>query len=88
MSPTGQPVSIEYRCEAIVSDDSSEFAQRLQDSLNRSSHDGFVMQTMLLRDADKGLVLVYQRATLMGREDSEFPLGEPQPGTPTQGMRH
>jgi hypothetical protein len=89
VSSTGQPVSIEYRCDAIVEDNSVEFARKLQESLNANTGEGFVMQTMLGREADRGLVLVYQRAALLSKEQlegDELPVQGP-PSFPP-GMRH
>lgn len=89
VSPSGQPVCIEYRCDAIVDDDSASFAQKLQTSLNSNTSEGFVMQTMLGREKDQGLVLVYQRATIVPNEqlEGEEP-GRPHPATLPPGTRH
>jgi len=88
ISPNGQPVSIEYRCDAIVEDSSVEFAQKLQASLNTNTGEGFVMQTMLGREKDQGLVLVYQRATLLTREQIEEELETTHSSTLPPGTRH
>lgn len=89
ISPNGQPVSIEYRCDAIVDDSSVEFAKKLQETLNANTNEGFVMQTMLGREKDQGLVLVFQRATLLSREQLEQEgEGMPHPVTLPPGTRH
>jgi hypothetical protein len=89
VSGTGQPVSIEYKCDAIVDDDSREFARKMQESLNASTNDGFVMQTMIGRELDHGLVIVYQKATLLGNEQQGGVGDEtPHPAAFTPGTRH
>lgn len=80
VSPNGQPVRIEHLCDAIVNSDSVLFAKKLEESLNNHTDEGFVMQTMLEREEDHGLVLVFQRVTLMEREQpEEDSTGDPLP---------
>jgi hypothetical protein len=87
-TPSGQLVYMDHRCAAIVDNDSVEFARKLQEVLTANTQEGFTVQTMLNREKDQGLVLVFQRVSLMGTDD--VVAGERTLATipPVQGTRH
>jgi hypothetical protein len=72
----GRALKIEWKVTAIVENDSVTFAANLQDELERSTQDGFILQHMFQRPTDNGTVLVQQRTTL---EDLPGEFGGPVP---------
>jgi hypothetical protein len=64
---------IAWRCGAVVSDSSVEFAKELERQLNSASSDGFSLAQMIGRPVDNGLILVHQKATVLSPGPKEGP---------------
>lgn len=69
----GRPVLLEWAVDAIVTDDSTAFAERLQDVLNVRHASGFRLTHMLTRTVDNGLVVTFQKVTFLDTEPMPGP---------------
>ena len=87
-TPSGQLVCIDHKCSAIVDDDSVEFARKLQEVLNSYTQDGYTMQTMIPREKDQGMVVVFQRVSLLDTTETTNGERSPVVAPPAQGTRN
>ena len=69
---------IEWKCSAVVDDDSVEFAKKLQGVLNGATDEGFALVQTIGREIDRGFIVVHQRATFVPEDRTTTGLGQPQ----------
>jgi hypothetical protein len=55
---------IEWRVNAVVSDDSKKFAAELEEILNKNTKEGFIVSSFLSRTPDNALVVIQQRTII------------------------
>lgn len=67
----GVTASIDWKCEAIVEDSSVAFAKGLEAALNSNTQEGFSLVQEIIREADHGFVLVFQRVVRHHEEEGK-----------------
>ena len=63
------PAEIVWRVRAITDKNSRLFAEKLEKELNEHTKEGFQLNQMIGREADKGLVLVFQKVEVHVESD-------------------